>query len=142
MLEFGDKILNKNYVQRPGAYAVIVDEKGCIGVVENPKGFFLVGGGIEGDETPEEALHREALEEIGMSLSIDRKIGVATQHIYVPEADVYISKEGHFYEATLLRLISTNSEDNHQLHWLKPLEALEKLYHESHRWAVQQSVGL
>lgn len=142
MIEFGTKLKNKRYAQRPGAYAVILNEEGLVGVVKNPKGYFLLGGGIEGGETPEQALHRECKEEIGMSLRIERKIGVATQHLYVPEIDLYLSKEGHFYEATLLTLVDENSEDNHEFHWLSVSEALEKLHHQSHRWALEEHLSL
>jgi len=137
MITFGEKIAGKDYIDRPGAYAVIIKD-GLYAVVKNPKSFFLLGGGIEEGESPEEALHREALEEIGMGIRIDKKIGVAMQHIYVPEVDLYISKEGHFYHATLLSLISENSEDSHELLWLTKEEALEKIFHESHRWAIEQ----
>lgn len=138
MKEFGEKIPGHDYVLRPGAYAVILKDN-LYAVVKNPKSCFLLGGGIEGDETPEEALHREVYEEIGMSMRIDGKIGVAMQHIYVPEADVYISKEGHFYHVTLLDLVSESSETNHELLWLTQEEALEKLLHESHKWAIEQA---
>jgi 8-oxo-dGTP diphosphatase len=135
MLEFGEKIPGKEYVDRPGAYAVI-EREGLYAVVKNPKSTFLIGGGIEEGETPEEALHREVLEEIGWSIRIDKKIGVALQHIYVPEAEVYISKEGHFYKATLLEQVNETSEDTHELLWLSKEDALAKILHESHRWAL------
>lgn len=138
MIEFGEKIPGKNYLERPGSYAVITKD-GLYAVVKNPKSYFLLGGGIEGDESPEEALHREALEEIGMSIRIDKKIGIAIQHIYVPEVDIYVSKEGHFFKATLLDQVSENSEDSHELQWLTKEEALEKILHESHRWAIKQA---
>lgn len=138
MLEFGEKISGKKYVKRPGAYAVILHD-GLYAVVKNPKSYFLLGGGIEGDETPEEALHREVAEEIGMHIRIDKKIGTAMQHIYVEEADVYVSKEGHFYKATLLDQASENSEVNHELMWFNKEDALEKIFHQSHRWAIEQA---
>lgn len=138
MLEFGEKIPGHEYTPRPGAYAVVM-KNNLYAVVKNPKSYFLLGGGIEGDETPEEALHREVYEEIGMSMRIDGKIGVAMQHIYVPEADVYISKEGHFYRVTLLDLVSESSETTHELLWLTQEEALEKIFHESHKWAIKNA---
>jgi 8-oxo-dGTP diphosphatase len=124
MLEFGEKIPGHEYTLRPGAYAVVM-KNNLYAIVKNPKSYFLLGGGIEGDETPEEALHREVYEEIGMSMRIDGKIGVAMQHIYVPEADVYISKEGHFYRVTLLDLVSESSETTHDSFGHSE-EALEK----------------
>lgn len=138
MLEFGEKIPGQNYLQRPGAYAVI-EKNGLYAVVKNPKSYFLLGGGIEGDETPEEALHREALEEIGMSIEIGEKIGMATQHLYVPEADLYVTKVGHFYKVTLLDEVDPNSEADHELQWLPKEEAIQKMFHQSHQWALNQT---
>ncbi len=128
-------------MERPGAYAVI-EKDDLFAVVKNPKSFFLLGGGIENDETPEEALHREVIEEVGMSIRIDQKIGVAVQYLYVPEVDLHICKKGYFYKVTLLEQVSETSEDNHELLWLSEEEALEKLFHESHRWAIKQSLPI
>ncbi len=128
-------------MERPGAYAVI-QKDGLFAVVKNPKSFFLLGGGIENNETPEEALHREVIEEVGMSIRIDQKIGVAVQYLYVPEVDLHICKKGYFYKVTLLEQVSETSEDNHELLWLDEEEVLEKLFHESHRWAIEQSLPI
>ncbi len=128
-------------MERPGAYAVI-EKDGLFAVVKNPKSFFLLGGGIENDETPEEALHREVIEEVGMSIRIDQKIGVAVQYLYVPEVDLHICKKGYFYKVTLLEQVSETSEENHELLWLDEEEVLEKLFHESHRWAIEQSLPI
>lgn len=138
MIEFGEKIPGQNYVERPGAYAII-EKDGLYAIVKNPKGFFLLGGGIEKDETPEEALHRETREEIGWSIMIHKKIGVAKQHIYVPEANVYISKEGHFYKANLLEQLAEAGETTHELQWLPKEDVLRKVFHASHRWALEQN---
>ena len=140
MIEFGEKIPGQVYTPRPGAYAIVFNDAGEVGVVQNPKGYFLLGGGVEGDETPEEALHREVREEIGMGIQIDKKIGTALQYVNLPEIPVYICKEAHFYRCTLTQKISDTSEDTHTFHWLPMNEVLEKIYHPSHKWAIEQAL--
>lgn len=59
-------------VTRVGAYGVALAEKNILLVHKGPHGcyrglFDLPGGGIETGETPEQALRREFLEEVGMT---------------------------------------------------------------------------
>ena len=69
---FGQKE-NETYFDREGAYIVPLrgDE---IGVVETPKGFFFLGGGIDAGETDIECITRECLEEAGYQVVIEKKI--------------------------------------------------------------------
>ncbi len=76
-----------------------------------------------------------------MSIRIDKKIGVATQYIYVPEVPIYIAKEGHFYLASFLDQVSDASEDNHELLWCTKEDALSKMLHKSHQWALEQALS-
>jgi len=55
---------NKQYTKRPGAYGIIENDDGLIAVIKTKTGYFLPGGGIEENESPEECLARECLEEI------------------------------------------------------------------------------
>lgn len=141
MITFGTKVTGKNYIHRLCSYAVLINEESLIGVVENPKGCFLVGGGIDEDEEPMIALAREALEEIGMSIEILEKIGHAIDHgdeeMY-REMDQYWSKEGHYFRAKTLEFVQDPIELDHEFKWLTKEEALEKLFYEAHRWAVEQ----
>lgn len=60
---FGTKE-NINYIDRVGVYLVPMKE-GKIGVVKTSKGYFLLGGGLGDDESYEECIKRECLEEVG-----------------------------------------------------------------------------
>ena len=46
---FGTKE-NVEYTDREGAYLILVRDN-QVGVVKTPKGFFLLGGGVENDES-------------------------------------------------------------------------------------------
>ena len=59
------------FADRKTAKAVIYNDKGEVLIFPHS----LIGGGLEGDETYEEALHREALEEAGIKIEIERYIG-------------------------------------------------------------------
>lgn len=57
MLEksFGERVKGIEYKDRLGAYAIIIDGDKVV-VVKTSTGFFLLGGGIEIDETHEECI--------------------------------------------------------------------------------------
>lgn len=73
---FGEKKQFADYQTRYAAY-IVIERDQQIAVIEAPNGaFFLPGGEIEGDETKEEAIVRELVEEMGIaakSLSIWEK---------------------------------------------------------------------
>lgn len=61
----------EGYVDRVTVKAVILDAKGNMLTF----GPVLVGGGVEEGESLEEALHREALEEVGVEIRIIKELG-------------------------------------------------------------------
>ena len=75
ILEFGTKQDGIDYIDRPGAYAVIENNEGQIAVIEAGNGYFLPGGGIDTGESDVDALKREILEEIGYQASMLIEIG-------------------------------------------------------------------
>ncbi len=65
-LIFGSKKLNVHYVLRPSCYAIIFHPfTSKIAVIQKGDRYFLPGGGMEGNETKDECLHLELLEELG-----------------------------------------------------------------------------
>lgn len=55
----------KFYTIRPTVKAIVLDEEGAIAMLSIDGHSLFPGGGVEGDETKEEALIRECKEEIG-----------------------------------------------------------------------------
>lgn len=70
----------ERYVDRKTAKGVVLDNEGNIAMLNVGKHYGLPGGGIEGDETYEEAFARECLEEIGCKVQVLSLIGKAEQY--------------------------------------------------------------
>ncbi|MFS0782099.1 NUDIX hydrolase [Bacillus sp. 1P06AnD] len=138
---FGKKEHGYNYAARPCAYAVILDEKReKVAVVQNGSGrYFLPGGGIERQETPEQCLIRELLEETGYEIRIDSCIGKA-QNYFVNSKGEAILNDALFYLAGLTHKVQEPVEMDHILSWISVEEA-HKLFHRHQQWAVKTAIG-
>lgn len=53
---FGEKIKGIEYKDRVGSYAIIFDSNDSIAVVHTSTGYFLLGGGLDNNETHEECI--------------------------------------------------------------------------------------
>lgn len=124
------------YYDRYGAY-LLVENNGKVAVIETEKGLFLIGGGIEFDETEEECLIRECLEETGYSVIVKEKIC---------SAETYCKHEtiGHFhpiqtyYSGELVRKVVEPVENGHRLKWVDYELLKGRLYAEMQNWALEQ----
>lgn len=134
---FGTRIAGCRYVVRPSAYAVLRDEEGRVAIVR-ARGWFLPGGGIEANETAEEAVEREAKEECGLVIEPRGVIGMATEIVHSPAGNAGVDKESVFFHAAVIGS-SPATEPDHELVWLSRDEAIKRLSHKSHRWALSIS---
>jgi ADP-ribose pyrophosphatase YjhB (NUDIX family) len=134
--EFGELSRGAEYILRPGGYAVIRRATGEIAVVTTPSGCFLPGGGQNPCELPDEAAIRESHEECALRIKISSLIGVADQLAYSADEATYFRKRCSFYRAEVVASDEGVGEVEHVLSWLTPDEAVQKLTHESQRWAV------
>lgn len=84
IITFGKKERGKEYILRPAVYCVMFNgQKDKVAIIKTSDGkYFLPGGGIEGNETHEECLKREALEEMGTDIEMGHFIGRATRYFY------------------------------------------------------------
>ncbi|WBW94933.1 C-GCAxxG-C-C family (seleno)protein [Oceanirhabdus sp. W0125-5] len=140
--EFGEKVPNVEYKERVAVYALIVDNSKNIAVINTSRGNFLPGGGLEINETLQECLHREIIEETGYKIEIDRFICKAVLYEYSPKLKRYIKGIGYFYKADLLEKACDAKEEDHNLSWLRIDDAKNNMLLEHQAWAIEQISNL
>lgn len=137
-LQFGQTQPGLTYLERMSAYGICPRGEGQIAIVQiglrPPYEFDLPGGGVEATEDEAAALMREFQEETGLTVWPTRVIGRAGQ---------FWSNKGEprnslaaFYEVELSADDGAPSEADHALLWMAPTEALTKVRHEAHGWAI------
>ena len=142
MLEktFGVKLAGVTYRDRVGAYGVVFRAKNQVAAIRTSRGFFLPGGGIEGDETHEECIVRESLEEAGLAVAVMEFIGKGeTYHRWSDRLRYHMHGIGYFYHARLIEIVAVVTEADHELVWLDIAECVQNLFPEHQRWAVEQA---
>ena len=127
---------NANYRDRVGVYLVPAKE-GKVGVVKTPKGYFLIGGGLDSGESHEECIERECLEEIGYTVSVGNKICSAEMYCEHPSIG-YFHPIQTYYVGELLEQVSLPVEDNHEFVWVDYNELVDNMYLEMQSWALAQ----
>ncbi|MEJ0059495.1 MAG: NUDIX domain-containing protein [Terricaulis sp.] len=143
-LQFGATQPGLTYIERATAYGVCPRGEANIAIVRigraAPYEYDLPGGGVEAAEDEAAALMREYQEETGLTVWPTRVIGRAGQ---------YWSNRGQprnslatFYEVELSADDGEPTEPDHALLWCPPLEALTKMRHEAHAWAIMHWLRL
>jgi 8-oxo-dGTP diphosphatase len=137
-LQFGQTQSGLTYVERPCAYGLCARGEAQIAVVQMgkraPYEYDLPGGGVEADEDEAAALMREFDEEAGLTVWPTRVIGRAGQ-FWINKGEPRNSL-ATFYEVELSAADGTPTEADHALLWMPPPEALVKVRHEAHAWAI------
>jgi len=137
-LQFGQTQSGLTYIERMSAYGVCARGESNIAIAQIGKNgayeYDLPGGGIEADEDEAAALMREFIEETGLTVWPTRVIGRAGQ-FWINKAEPRNSL-CTFYEVELSAADGAPSEPDHTLVWMSPAEALVRLRHEAHAWAV------
>lgn len=141
MKRIGKKIENTIYNKRPGAYVIIEsDEDDKIAIATDAVGvYFFLGGGIEENETPEEALKREVIEESGYSLKNIILFDKVASWCY-SETRGYLDVEATIYIANFDKKVAKPIEEDHEIIWVNPLEYKNKLYHEYQRYILNKYI--
>lgn len=136
---FGKKEPHQLYQDRFAAYIIVkAKDADQIAIVKAPNGaYFLPGGEIEGVETKEEAIHREMMEELGMTVVIASYIGEAADYFYSRHRDTHYHNPGYFFTAADWEKVSAPTEAGSVYEWVTPAVAIAKLKRGSHKWAVE-----
>lgn len=130
-LEGGPERFDTPYVLRKSARVILLNDEGKMAVqyLRTYSLHKLPGGGIEAGETPEVALKREVLEEVGCECEIVRPIGVTIQYMNRNNL-LHIA---YCYEARVVGDIGAPELDEGEIEegqvteWLDPAETLEKM---------------
>jgi 8-oxo-dGTP diphosphatase len=140
MLEFGVRDPELAYRLRPAAFG-ICERDGLIALVRVERSddrtyHDLPGGAVDGVETEHQAVIREFGEETGLVIEPGDLIVRASQ-LFLKSDGEPVENEGGVYR---VRLTGDDQalkiEDDHTLVWIDPHEAVVRLRHESHAWAV------
>jgi 8-oxo-dGTP diphosphatase len=134
---FGERRRDLAYRVRTAAYAIIFDTELRVACVSETSGLFLPGGGIEPDEDPMAAVHREIAEECGRALEILAPLEPAIQ-VFCTARGEALELHASFFLARFGRQLDRPGE--HQLSWQVALPEPPAFFHECHRWAIQQAL--
>ena len=135
---FGTKE-DKEYKDRIGAY--IIPVKGNeVGVVETPKGYFLLGGGLDANETDFQCIKRECLEESGYEVEIGEKVCSAETYMLHPTIG-YFHPIQSYYVGKLLDKVKEPVAPDHVFKFVKFEDIENKMYLEMQRWAIEQAMA-
>jgi 8-oxo-dGTP diphosphatase len=119
----------QRYRRRPGVYAVLLRGNSILTTFQQapvPE-FQLPGGGIDADEQPVAALHREVIEETGWKIDVIRRIGAFRRFTYMPEYDLWAEKLCTVYLARPVLCLGPPSEAGHTAVWLPVDDAVARL---------------
>jgi 8-oxo-dGTP diphosphatase len=139
-LRYGEPTPGLDYRDRPAAYGLL-EQEGRLALVhvslaDRAPFFDLPGGGIDEGESEAQALVREFGEETGLLVEAGDLVTRAEQYMLSAHDEPFLS-QGGFFEAQLRQeRPELKIEDSHALVWLDPNEALLRLRHDSHAWAV------
>ena len=119
-------------VEREGLIALVAVPWEGRGIVVN-----LPGGGIDPGETAVQAAIRECGEEAGLVVALDPEPFVLADHYFLHHDQVVRNTRGSFFAGRVLTEDrDLKIEDDHELVWMEPHEALLRLDRGSHVWAV------
>jgi 8-oxo-dGTP diphosphatase len=105
-----------------------------------PRGFWLPGGGILPGESPEDAVKREALEELGRAIHLTDRVGEAVQYFDSPADGCWYEMTAYFFAAEFDGEPQRAGEE--QPSWLDPDSESGSFFHASHAWAVSRAKAI
>ena len=138
-LQFGRPEPGHTYEDRPTAFGLVFRDGrlACVRVDRGEGSYYdLPGGAIDGDETEEQAMVREFVEETGLTIRPDQRLGEAGQYFLKSDGRAVNNLAGFWTAEVEREDPTTKIEDDHELHWLDPQRALSELRHDAHAWAV------
>lgn len=139
-LQFGRAEPDVAYRDRAAAFGV-AEREGLIALVRVAKPghapwFDLPGGAVDPGEDDIQALVREFGEETGLVVQAGRSLGRADQYFRLTDGQAVNNRSGLFVAHIEGEDPSLKIEADHELVWVDPRDAVGRLRHDSHAWAV------
>ena len=139
-LQFGEAESGVVYTDRPAAFG-IAERDGRIALVRvtNPSmapWFDLPGGALDPGEDDAQAVVREFGEETGLVIRAGAPVVRASQHFRKTDGEPVNNRSGHYRVEITGEDAALKIEDDHELVWMDPRDAVVRLRHDSHAWAV------
>ena len=123
-----------SYTDREGAYLIPI-KNGRVAVIETPKGYFLLGGGVDTGESHEACIKRECLEETGCEARVGNWIASAETYTTHPVIG-YFHPIQAYYAGELSERVQDPVERDHRLVWIEAADAAGKMFSPMQAWAV------
>lgn len=139
-LQFGTPEAGVAYRDRPAAFGVAVRD-GRIALVRVSKPgqaswHDLPGGALDPGEDDAQALAREFGEEAGLIVRAGRLLSRAGQYFRLADGAPVDNRSGLYVAEIVGEDLALKIEDDHELEWIAPEQAIRMLRHDSHAWAV------
>ncbi|MDP3661086.1 NUDIX domain-containing protein [Phenylobacterium sp.] len=138
--QFGDLRAELAYRDRPAAFGLCEREGRIALVIVDKPGFApwldLPGGAIDPGESAAQAVVREFGEETGLRISAGEAFAHADQFFVNTDGEAFNNRATFMSVSWLGEAPALKIEDDHTLVWIDPHEAIERLRHDAHAWAV------
>ena len=139
-LQFGEAEPGARYRDRPAAFGLL-ERGGRLALVrvrreDRPPYHDLPGGALDPGEDEAAAMVREFAEETGLKVRAGPLLCRAAQYLVKTDGERVNNRAPHFVAELEGEDASLKVEDDHELVWAEPLQALRLLRHDSHAWAV------
>ena len=139
-LQFGEREPGVVYRDRPAAFGIALRDAKIAMVKVTVEGqgtwFDLPGGGVDPGEDDLAAVVREFGEETGLKVRPGALVMRACQLFRQTDGSPVNNRSGHYVVEIIGEDPALKIEEDHELVWLEPEEALRRLRHDSHAWAV------
>lgn len=138
-ITFGMKENEKEYLEREGAYLIAVkNEK--LAVVRTERGCFLIGGGLEENESHISCIKREALEETGYQVNVEGFIGSADTYCEHWTFGAFHPIQNYYYGQIEEKIKEAIEKDQH-FEWIRLDDIEKEMFSEQQKWAVEKYVS-
>ncbi len=139
-LQFGARALDVAYPDRPAAFGIALrDSRIALVRITRPDEapyFDLPGGALDPGEDDPAALVREFGEETALKVRPRRLLGRARQYLVKTDGQAANNLCALFEAEVMGEDPALKIEADHELVWLAPVVALQRLRHDAHAWAV------